>query len=149
VTPWNWSSSYFRSSGGGLNVPLNGNPAAAHALGVALEVVAIVGWVVAIVCVAAAAKRAEIAPSDLRFGRAVSTIVAALLALLVAAYTVWGIGLILQARQAAQGSFTTIAYSNEGLWLPMVLVLFVLVALSALGARAAVRSWRVISLELI
>jgi len=68
---------------------------------------------------------------------------------LVAAYTMWGIGLIMQARQAARGTFTTIAYSSQDLWLPMILVLFILVAFSALGARAAVRSWKVISLELI
>ena len=141
--------SAFRSSTGGPTVPLNGNPAAAHALGVVLAIVAIVGWLVSILCVAAAAKRAEIAPSDLRFGRAVSTTVAALFALLVAAYTMWGIGLIMQARQAARGTFTTITYSSQGLWLPMILVLFIRVALSALGARAAVRSWRMISLEII
>jgi len=141
--------SVYRLSTGAPAVPLNGNPAAAHALGVVLAIVAIVGWLVSILCVAAAAKQAEIAPSDLRFGRTVSTTVAALFALLVAAYTMWGIGLIMQARQAARGTFTTITYSSQGLWLPMILLLFVLVALSALGARAAVRSWKVISLELI
>jgi len=141
--------SRYRLTTGHPMVPLNGNPAAAHALGVALGIVAVAGWLVSIACVAVAAKQAEVAPADLRFGRTISVIVAAVFALLLAAYATWGIGLIVQAREAAQGSFTTITYSNQGLWLPVVLVLLVIVALSALGARAAVRSWKVIALEFV
>ncbi len=141
--------SAYRWTPGHPMVPLNGNPAAGHALGFALGIVAIVGWLVSIACVAVAAKRAEIAPADLRFGRAISVIVASATALLLAAYTTWGIGLIVQAREAARGTFTTMTYSNQGLWLPVVLVLLVIVALSTLGARAAVRSWKVIALEFV
>jgi len=141
--------SAYREHGGGPMVPLNGNPAAAHSLGVVLEVVAILGWLVSIVCVAMAAKRAELARYDLRFGRTLSVVVAVLLAALLGAYSTWGIGLIVQARQSTRGSFTTIAYSNHALWLPAFMVLIVAGVLSALGARAAVRSWRVISLELV
>jgi len=141
--------SRYHSTNGGLMVPLNGNPAAAHALGVALGIVAIVGWLLSIVCVGVATKQAEVAPADLRFGRTVSVIVAALLAALLVAYATWGIGLIVQARQAASGSHTTIAYSNQGLWPPMMCVLISGVVLSVAGARAAVRSWRVISIQFV
>jgi hypothetical protein len=140
--------SAYGGHGGGPIVPLNGNPAAAHALGVVLEVVALAGWLVSIVCVAVAARRAEVSSSALRFGRTLSVVVAVLLASLLGAYATWGIGLIVQARQSTRGSFTTIAYSSQGLWLPVVLVMVAAVALSVLGARAAIRSWRVISLEL-
>ncbi len=141
--------SAYRWTAGHPMVPLNGNPAAGHALGVALGIVAIAGWLLSIVCVAVAAKRAEVVPADLRFGRTISVIVATVFALLLAAYATWGIALIAQAREAAQGTFTTITYSNQGLWLPVVLVLLVIVVLSALGARAAVRSWKVIALEFV
>jgi len=139
----------YQSSGGGAMVPLNGHPEATHVLGIILAVVAIAGWLVSIVCVAMAAKRAEVVPKDLRFGRNVSVIVASLFAALLAAYAIWGIGLIMQTHQAAHGNFTTIAYSNQYLWLPMVLLLIVTLSLSAFSARAAARSWRVISLELL
>jgi hypothetical protein len=137
---------YYSTTGGPV-VPLNGSPAAAHALLVALGVVAIVGWLLSIVCVGVATKQADVAPADLRFGRTVSVIVAALLAALLVAYATWGIGLIVQARQAASGSFTTVSYSNQGLWLLMLCVLVSGTVLSVAGARAAVRSWRVISVQ--
>jgi hypothetical protein len=139
----------YQSSGSGALVPLNGHPEATHVLAIVLPVVAIAGWLVSIVCVAMAAKRAEVAPKDLRFGRNVSIIVVSLFAALLAAYATWGVGLILQTRQASHGNFTTITYSNQYLWLPMVLLLIVALSLSAFSARAAARSWRVISLELL
>ncbi len=140
-------SRYFSS--GRLVVPLNGDPTAAHALVQTFWVVAVGGWLVSIVCVSVAAGRAEVARSDLRFGRTVSVIVSVLFAMLLAAYLTWGIGLVVQARQAAHGTFTTVVTSNEDLWLPMVLLLLFVAALSALAARAAVRSWRVISVEIV
>ncbi|MHB8496662.1 MAG: hypothetical protein ACYDES_01455 [Acidimicrobiales bacterium] len=132
-----------------LVVPLNGDPTAAHALIQTFWFVAVGGWLASIVCVSVAARRAEVSRSDLRFGRTVSVIVAVLFSMLLAAYLTWGIGVIVQARQAAHGTFTTVVTSNEDLWMPMVLVLLFVVALTALAARAAVRSWRVISVEII
>jgi len=75
----------------------------------------------------------------------VATLVALLFALFVAAYATWGIALIVQTRQAANGNFTTIGYTHSGLWVPVMLVLVIAVALSVMSARAARSSWKVIS----
>ena len=126
-------------------VTSGGNPTALHALNVLVPVVAIAGWLISIACVGFAARRADVAPSDLRFGRSVAVIVSLLFGLLVVAYATWGIGLIVQARQGENGNFTTIEYSHPGLWLPMMLVLTIAVGLSVMSARVARSSWKVIS----
>jgi hypothetical protein len=126
-------------------VASGGNPTVLHVLNVAVPIVAIVGWLISISCVAVAARTANIAPSDLRFGRSVAVVVASLFVLLMAAYATWGIGLILQARQIGKGNFTAVAYSHSGLWIPMMLVLGIAVALSVVSARAARNSWKMIS----
>jgi hypothetical protein len=141
--------SAWRSSEGHPMVALNGHPATAHLLGDLLGIVAIVGWLLSIVCVGIAARRAEIAPANLRYGRSISNVVAVLFALLLAAYVSWGIGLILQARQAAHGTFITITYSHSDLWVPMLVVLVLAVVLSALCARMANRSWTVIATSIL
>ena len=126
-----------------------GHPSARFALDVVVPTVVIVGWLVSIACVGIAARKADIGPEDLRFGKSVAVVVASLFALLVAAYVTWGVCLIVQARQAANGSFTTIGYSRSGLWLPMMFVLVIAVALSVMSARAARSSWKVISATFI
>jgi hypothetical protein len=126
-----------------------GNPTISHILNYALPTVAIVGWLISVACVAVAARRAEVAPTDLRFGKSVAVVVAWLFTLYVAAYATWGIGLIVQARQSANGNFTTIAFSHSGLWLPMMVVLIATAALSVMSARAARSSWKVISATFI
>ena len=126
-----------------------GHPSALFALDVVVPTVVIVGWLVSIACVGIAARKADVAPEDLRFGKSVAVVVASLFALLVAAYATWGVGLIVQARQAASGSFTTIGYSRSGLWLPMMFVLVLAVALSVMSARAARSSWKVISASFV
>jgi hypothetical protein len=133
---------------GGRAVAIGGHPAAVQTIGVILAVVAVVGWLVSIVCVAIAARRADIAPADLRFGRTISVVVVTLSASLLAAYVAWGAGLILQSHQAAHGSFTTLAFADQGLWVPMVLVLALAVLVSACFAASARRSWKVIALGL-
>ncbi len=135
----------FHSLASGQEVASGGNPAAMHVLAVALPPVAIVGWLVSVACVALAARKADVSPSDLRFGKSVSVVVAAMFAALVIAYAVWGAGLVLQARQATHGNFTTIGYSHPGIWPIMMLVLLIGAALSVMGAQAASRSWKVIS----
>ena len=126
--------------------PVNGNPHAVLVLGTILSIVAALGWLVSILCVALAARRAEVAPSDLRYGRTVSLMVAGLLTLLLAAYLCWGIGLALQTHQAAHGNFTTLVNSRQDLWVPMVVILSGAVTLSTICASTARRSYRVISL---
>jgi len=130
-------------------VPYGAHPAEARALAVIVPTVAGVGWLVSIVCVAVAARRADVAPSDLRFGRSVATIVASLFALMMVAYATWGVGLIVQARQAADGNFTTVGFSHPALWLPTVLLLAVGVSVSGMSAWAARSSWKVISLTYV
>ena len=126
-----------------------GHPSTLYVLDIVVPTVVIVGWLVSVACVGIAARKANVAPEDLRFGKSVSVVVASLFALLVAAYATWGVGLIIQARQAASGSFTTIGYSRSGLWLPMMFVLVLAVALSVMSARAARSSWRVISASFV
>jgi hypothetical protein len=139
----------YRMTSGRQMVAIGGHPLAAHVLGTALGVVAIGGWLASIVCVAVAAKRADVAPSDLRFGKSVSIVATTLFALMLAAYLAWGIGLIVQARQASHGNFTTIAYSHQDLWFPMVLLCSVAVILSSVSSRVARRSWRVLSVDIL
>lgn len=133
----------------GQEVTSGGNPAALHALSIALPVAAIVGWIVSVACVAVAARNADVSPSDLRFGKSVSVVVAVLFSAFVIAYTAWGFGLVLQARQATHGNFTTIGYSHPGLWPIMMIVLVVGAFLSVVGAQAASRSWKVISVTFV
>lgn len=134
--------SRYYSTTGRPAVALNGEPALAHALLVALVVTAIGGWLLSVAGVAVATRRADIAPADLRFGRTVSVVVSALLAALLVAYTAWGLGLVMQAHQAGSGAVTTIMYPDQALWLPMVLALAVATLLATTGARVAVRSWK-------
>ena len=137
--------SVWRSTGGRALHSTDGHPAVAHALTTALPFVAGTGWVVGAFCVALAARRAETEPGDLRYGRTVATIVTTLFALMTAATVAWGIGLVLQARQAAHGTFTVVAYGHPGYWLPLTCAFVVGAVLSVLGARAANRSWHVVS----
>ena len=130
-------------------VTYGGHASAAHAFAVIVPTVAGIGWLGSVACVAVAARRAHVAPSDLRFGKSVSTIVATLFAFLVLAFATMGIGLIVQAQQAAHGSFTTISFARQDLWLPMILMLLIAGLLSSISAQAARKSWRVISVDLI
>ena len=135
----------YRSTGGGPMVAIGGHPLAAHVLATCLGIVAIGGWLASIVCVAVAAKRADIAPSDLRFGKSVSIVASTLFALTLAAYLAWGIGLFIQGQQASHGNFTTIAYSHQDLWFPMVLLVTVAVIVSGFSSRAARKAWMVLA----
>jgi hypothetical protein len=138
----------FVGRGGRPLVPTDGHPGLAHALGLTLGIVAIAGWAISVVCVIVAARRAEIAPADLRFGKSVSVVSAALSIALFCAYATWSVGLLVQTQQAAHGGFTTIAFAHQNLWVPVLAGLFVAVAVSTHAALAARRSWRVISLGL-
>jgi hypothetical protein len=125
---------------------LNGYPTAAHAVGAVLAVVAIAGWLLSIGCVGFAAKRAEVDPAALRYGTGLSAAVAALFSLLLAAYVTWGIGLTIQAREAAHRQFYAVTYSRQDLWLPMAALLGLGVAVSIASAWSARRSWNTLAL---
>ena len=121
------------------------HPALLHLLNIVLPTVVDVGWLLSIACVALAARRAEVAPSDLQFGKSVAVVVASLFALLGVAYATWGVGLAVQARQVGNGNYTTVVFPLVAFWPPVVIVLLIGVVLSGLGARSARQSWRVIS----
>jgi hypothetical protein len=133
----------------GHYVKLGGHPGALLILNVALPTVAIVGWLGSLACVSVATRRANVPPLELRFGKSVAVVVASLFVLLVAAYGTWGVGMIIQSRQATGGGFTTIGYAHAGLWLPIMLVLIVAVALSVVSARAARSSWKMIAVTFL
>ena len=126
----------------GHYVALGGHPTVLHILNVVLPTVAVVGWLVSVACVSVAARRADVPLVELRFGKSVAIVVASLFVLLVAAYATWGVGMVLQSRQAVEGGFTTVGYAHAGLWLPMMAVLMAAVALSVASARAARSSWK-------
>lgn len=126
-----------------------GNPTVLHVLNIVVPVVAISGWFISAYCVAVAARRANIAPADLRFGKSVAVTVATLFTLLGAAYATWGIGLLLQSRQAATGDYTTVGYAHIGLWIPVMSVLVIAIAVSVASACAARGSWKAISSTLL
>jgi hypothetical protein len=127
-------------------VPIGGHLAAAHIVDGILDVVAVVGWLVSIPCVAVAARRADIAPVDLRFGRRVSLVVSVLASLTLVAFATWGVGLVVQTGQLGRGvEFTRISYRYQDFWLPALFVLGAVVALSTFSASVARRSWRVVA----
>ncbi|HUY66493.1 MAG TPA: hypothetical protein VMV06_06715 [Acidimicrobiales bacterium] len=132
----------FHTIGNGHVVGLGGYPTGLHVLSVVVPSVEITGWLLAIACVAVASRRAEIGLSDLRFGKSVSIVVATLFALLLVAYATWGTALLVQARQAANGNFTTIVFPHQSLWPSMLVLLSIAVLFSAFSAREAKRSWQ-------
>lgn len=135
----------FHWNGGGPMIPTDGHPAVAHVLIDTLHVVAWAGWAISIICVAVAAKRADLEPADLRCGRSVAITVATLFTLMAVACVTWSVGLLIQSRQAVGGNFTTVTYLHPGALLPTALALVAGAVLSILGARAARSSWRVVS----
>jgi magnesium-transporting ATPase (P-type) len=137
--------SHYHSAAGGPFIATNGDPTVLHVLDDALPIVAGAGWIIGAACVTLAARRAETEPRDLRYGKSVATIVTSLFMLMALSSIAWGVGLVLQARQAAHGDFTTITYLHPGIWLPMSMLLTAGGILSALGSRAARSSWRAVS----
>ncbi len=136
----------FHASDKGQIVGVGGNPTGLHVLSVVVPSVEITGWLLAIACVAVASRRAEIGLSDLRFGKSVSIVVAILFALLLVAYATWGAALLVQARQAAGGNFTTIVFPHQSLWPSMLVLLSVAVLISGFSAREAKRSLQVLDM---
>ena len=137
----------FTQHGNGPLIPLSGNLALAAVLGDLTWVVAIVGWSLSMVGIAALAKGAELPPETLRFGRTVSVLTAVSMSLSFVAFAAWGIALSVQSHQLVVAGAITAAYPHQVLWLPIASVLALAVVISVWGAIIARRSWRVISAQ--
>ncbi|MGH9107888.1 MAG: hypothetical protein ACRDY3_00215 [Acidimicrobiales bacterium] len=124
-------------------VPLGGDPAAAHALGMALGAVALAGWLVSVAAVVMAARCSWVDPTELRRGRAVVVVLAGVVALLAAAFLVRGVALAVQA--SAGPGFTTVAFVHQGAWVPLAAAFLAAAMATAACARSAARSWRVLA----
>lgn len=138
ISPHSWVG-----HGGEKYRPVGGFPAAAHALGIALSVVAVAGWAAAVVCVVVVSRRVQLVPADLRSGRRVSTMVAVLAALFGAAFATWAAAIVSQPSGAPGSTLVTVAL-DHGPWLvPVGVALVGIVALSWSAAVAARHSFQV------
>jgi hypothetical protein len=131
----------------GVYVPLNGHPAIAAFTGDFAWAIAIVGWVVSAVSLAVVAKRVELPPETLRFGRTTSVLTAVAMVLSFGVFVVWCVGINLQSHTPVSAGAITATYPHAGLWLPMSVVFAVGALVSVCGATSARRSWRIIRHE--
>jgi hypothetical protein len=139
ATPHSWRTVH------GHIVPVGGNVGLSHDIDVATGVLVAGGWLLAIICVGLAARRADIDTADLRFGRSVSVTVSLLSVLTVAACGALVVGLIIQSQEAAHGAFSTISYPHAGVWPGMLAAVLLTAVLSWSAATTARRSWRVVA----
>jgi hypothetical protein len=140
-----WATPHSWQTVSGHIVPVGGSVGLSHGIDVATGVLVVGGWLVAIICVALAARRADIDTTDLRFGRSVSVTVSLLSVLTAAACGALVVGLIIQSREAAHGAFSTISYPHAGVWPVTLAAVLLTTALSWSAATAARRSWRVVA----
>ena len=123
---------------------IDGHTALAALIGNFMWVVAIGGWLLTIVGVAVVARRANLPPETLRFGRTVSVMTSVSLTLTFIAYLVWGVALAIQNRESHVAGAIVATYSLQDVWLPMAFALGVSCVTSIWGATVARRSWRII-----
>jgi hypothetical protein len=123
---------------------IDGHTALAALMGNFMWVVAIGGWLLTIVGVAVVARRANLPPETLRFGRTVSVMTSVSLTLTFIAYLVWGVALAIQNRESHVAGAIVATYSLQDVWLPMAFALGVSCVTSIWGATVARRSWRII-----
>jgi hypothetical protein len=135
----------FRGSKNGQSVAFGGHPAAAALLGDATWALAIIGWILAIALAVWIAQKVDLQPLALRFGRTVSVVTAGLTALSFFVFVTWCMALVAQSHQFPVARTITATYPHDALWLPVGLAFGIGVAVSALGAASAKRSWRTIS----
>jgi len=123
---------------------IDGHTALAALMGNFMWVVAIGGWLLTIVGVAVVARRANLPPETLRFGRTVSVMTSVSLTLTFIAYLVWGVALAIQNRESHVAGSIVATYSLHDVWLPMAFALGLSCVTSIWGATVARRSWRII-----
>lgn len=110
-------------------------------------VVAIGGWLLTMVGLAVVAKRANLPPEVLRFGRSVSVLTSWSLSLTFIAFMAWSVAIDVQNHQTHVAGQILATYPRHSLWLPMALALGLACAASIYGATSARRSWRTIYAE--
>jgi hypothetical protein len=135
--------SHWIGHGNGPAIPLNGNPTAAHALHLALIVVALSGWIGSVVCIAIAVKRSDLALIDLRFGKRLAMFMAPVVSVMFVAYVVMGIALYMQPPPSFSG--LTVVSDHQALLVPIMVALGCSSVVTILAAGSARRSWRVIA----
>jgi hypothetical protein len=123
---------------------IDGHTALAALMGNFMWVVAIGGWLLTIVGVAVVARRANLPPETLRFGRTVSVMTSVSLTLTFIAYLVWGVAVAIQNRESHVAGSIVATYSLHDVWLPMAFALGLSCVTSIWGATVARRSWRII-----
>jgi hypothetical protein len=123
---------------------VGGHSALAALMGNFMWVVAIGGWLLTIVGVTVVARRANLPPETLRFGRTVSVMTSVSLTLTFIAYLVGGVALAIQNRESHVAGAIVATYTLHDVWLPMAFALGVSCVTSIWGATVARRSWRII-----
>jgi hypothetical protein len=133
--------------GSGHITSVGGHPAIAALMGVLIWALAIGGWLLAMGGLAVVAKRANVPPDTLRFGRTVSVLTSISMSVTFLAFIVWSVAVDIQVRQGSSVGSLVATYPRHDLWLPMALALGLASAASVWGATTARRSWRTIRLQ--
>jgi len=123
---------------------VGGHSAVAALTGNFMWLVAIGGWLLTIASAAVGARRVNLPPETLRFGRTVSVLTSVSLTLTFLAYLVWGVAIDVQNRESHVAGAIVATYPLHDLWLPMAFGLGLACAASIWGATMARRSWRII-----
>jgi hypothetical protein len=123
---------------------VGGHSAVAALTGNFMWLVAIGGWLLTIASLAVGARRVNLPPETLRFGRTVSVLTSVSLTLTFLAYLVWGVAIDVQNRESHVAGAIVATYPLHDLWLPMAFGLGLACAASIWGATMARRSWRII-----
>jgi hypothetical protein len=123
---------------------VGGHSAEAALVGNFMWVVAIAGWLLTMGSLAVVARRVNLPPETLRFGRTVSVLTSLSLSLTFVAYLVWGVAIEVQNRESHVAGAIVATYPRHDVWLPMAFAFGLACAASIWGATMARRSWRII-----
>jgi len=123
---------------------VGGHSAVAALMGNFMWVVAIGGWLLTIAGLIVVAKRVNVPPETLRFGRTVSVLTSVSLTLTFLAYLVWGVAIELQNNDSHLAGAIVATYPRHDMWLPTAFALGLACVASIWGATTARRSWRTI-----
>jgi hypothetical protein len=123
---------------GGPPVPLDGHLAAANLVARTFQVVAVVGWPVAVACVGVAASRAELPVGSLAMGARTSLAASVLTGLTALAVVTWGVALLVQEHLAATAVTVSSPHGVAALVVaPLLVGVAVVSALATAAARGA------------